>query len=85
MKTLLEIYCQIRGWQGGTIHQCHDDFISCDDSTRDKICSELINSMSNISNYKDIQWFTQTRIDILELEIDTLSNRKKELEKRVSI
>jgi hypothetical protein len=39
--TALEIYCQLRGWAGGTIHQAVEDLRSQGRSFRERLLDEL--------------------------------------------
>ena len=66
MITTLEKYCELRNWQGGTIHQAHDDFLQLNDKERQKIVGSLVDCMTDISDYKNIGWFTQANIDHIE-------------------
>lgn len=50
--TLLEKYCEIKGWQGATIHQVFEDFKSLNLKEQDRVCGKLIDSMRDISDYK---------------------------------
>ena len=69
MKTCLDAYCEIKGWQGGTIHQCYEDFDKASPQERDRICSYLVDNRSLIDDLKTVSYFTKRRMELTGLVI----------------
>ncbi len=66
MKTTLEKYCEIVGWQGGTIHQTREHFLESSQSERNGIVGKLVDNLRDISDLENVQWFTQANISHIE-------------------
>lgn len=64
MKTCLDAYCEVKGWQGGTIHQCKDDFDKASPEERDRICSYLVDNRADIDDLKTVSYFTSRRMEL---------------------
>lgn len=65
MKTTLQLYCEFKKWQGGTIHEAMKDFHDLDMSDKDKFCNKVFNfGLSNVSDIHTFKWFTNNRIGL---------------------
>ena len=62
-KTLLEVYCELKGWQGGTIHQMHEDFKQMSMREKDTLCGKMMDRKNDIFDYENISWFMKERLD----------------------
>jgi hypothetical protein len=64
MKTLLSLYCEFAGWQGGTIHQALEDFKGRPRVEQDSFCNKVFKYGTNnldLSNLKLFNDFTKVR------------------------
>ena len=55
MKTLLEIYCKARNWQGGTIHQILPDFRQLTLKEKDHVITEIMRQDLSVYSDNDIR------------------------------
>lgn len=63
----LSLYCQFIGWDGGTIHQVKDDFLTLPQASKDTFCNRLMDNMTEISDIENLQWFMSARISHLDV------------------
>jgi len=57
----IDIVIKHFGWQGGTIHQAKDEFKQSPMSLKDKICSDLMEHMSDIEDIHHMKEFFTLR------------------------
>ena len=61
MKTTLEVFCEVFGWQGGTIHQAKERFAIASAEEMDRMCSALNRQLPDISDADTALWFMTHR------------------------
>lgn len=65
MKTTLELYCEFKHWQGGTIHQCISDYQTLSMNEKDKFCNMVFNfGTANVTDLETFANFTRMRIGL---------------------
>lgn len=63
MKTVLELYCEFAGWQGGTIHQALTDYLARPLAERDRFCNQVFNhGLGNVADLATFSDFTRARL-----------------------
>ena len=65
--TTLEAYCKTVGWQGGTMHQARQHFAMITLQQQDSICNYLMSKMSEISDIREVSYFTKKRLENIRL------------------
>ena len=58
----LQLYCNFKGWQGGTIHQAMEDFKNLPMAEKDKFCGILVDTMLDNTDLQGLDWFMETRL-----------------------
>lgn len=51
MITILSLYCDFRGWEGGTIHQVIEDFDSLDVKEKVAFCNIISENKAVVDDY----------------------------------
>lgn len=66
MQTCLDIYCDFKGWQGGTIHQAQEDFAQLSFEERNEVCDRLMSSYhsGDLSDLNQLLWFSDKRLEL---------------------
>lgn len=59
--TVLQLFCDFIGTQGGTIHQAINEFKDLPIEEQDKFCGILVDNMFNITHLEDVQTFMEIR------------------------
>jgi len=65
----LELFCQYKGYQGGTIHQAIDEFAAMQSGEQDRFCNLLMDKLDNIADLHNVQVFMQKRLSARGLQI----------------
>jgi hypothetical protein len=64
-STTLQLYCEFKGWQGGTIHQALSDFAALPMSDKDKFCNKVFNfGLGNVTDLETFGNFTRMRVGL---------------------
>ena len=62
MKTILELYCEFKGWQGGTIYQALADYQALPLDQKDHFCNKVFNfETKNVLDLKTFSTFLNAR------------------------
>lgn len=62
-KTVMQLWCEYRNWQGGTIHQALYEFCyKLSDRERDQFCGILADRITEISDKHNAQDFMRERL-----------------------
>ena len=69
MKTTLETFCDVFGWQGGTLHQARQRAAVASLKELDRLASRLTADIANISDPRTALEFVQMRTDAHRLHI----------------
>ncbi len=59
--TILELWCEFKNQQGGTLHQTMREYKQLTMSDKDKFCSYLLDNSSDISDFQNMNWFFAER------------------------
>ena len=64
-RTVLQLYCDFKGWQGGTIHQCFSDFLTLGMADKDRFCNMVFrHGTENVVDLETFGNFTKARIGL---------------------
>ena len=63
MKTL-DLYCDFKGWQGGTIHQALADFRALPVASKDAFCNRAMRHLDagTLADVETFSFFTRARL-----------------------
>lgn len=64
-KTVLQIYCEFKGWQGGTLEQALSDFKNLPMEQKDRFCGLLVDNMGDITDIGRVRDFMHIRASYL--------------------
>lgn len=62
MITILSLYCNFKGWQGGTIHQAIEDFDRLDAKNKKKFCDIVEANKKHLTDDYNFKYFACNKI-----------------------